>query len=161
MKFHELLTQVKQLADELEQYEDIQLKLDTLEGETDYKGWLSWLYDKRAMDIAFEEQIDQRIKALQERKKSCQNRQDSWKDMIKAILVSTGENKIVMPEFTVSITKGRQSINVIDESRLPEDCFVIKRSPDKKAIADKIASGEAVDGAEVVTGSDTVTIRSK
>lgn len=159
-KFIELLEQVKLLAIELEQYEDIELKLDMLEGETDYQGWLEWLYDKFKKEQAFENNVKERIEALNTRKQAAQNRQKRWKDMMNSIRLAMGEDKVSMPEFTISHKKGSYSVNVLDEDKIPEQFFKVIKNVDKTALKKALADQE-VEGAELIQGEDSYIVRSK
>lgn len=159
-KFVELLTQVKELADELEQYEDVQLKLDMLEGETDYISWLEWLYNRSQQEKALEDGIKQRIDALNARKKSCFSRQERFEGMIKSILVSTGENKISLPEFTVSKRAGSWSVEIVNQEIIPVEFIKVVESVDKVSLKKALQEG-IVEGACLKQGEETITIRSK
>lgn len=159
-KFVELLEQVKLLATELEQYEDTQLKLDSLEGETDYQEWLNWLYDKYKTEQAFEQSVKERIESLNARKQASQGRQKKWKDMMNSIRLAMGEDKISMPEFTISHKKGVYSVNIIDEAKIPEQFFKVIKNVDKTALKKALADQE-IDGAVLMQGEDTYMVRSK
>lgn len=158
--FKELLENVKLLADELSQYEDYELKVDTIEGETDFKNWLNWLYDKYSFEDVMQHSIDIRIKALQARKQSSKSRQDKFKSMMASILNALGEQKITTEEFTLSKVKGRMSVVIDDENLIPDEFVKIIRQADKKAIAEALKGGCVV-GARLVQGEDTIMLRSK
>lgn len=107
--------------------------------------------------LALQEEIDR----LTERKRQAVGRSDKIKGAIKHLMELAEASSVKTALFTVSLAKGRQSVNVIEESALPDDMVVVKTEirPDKKAIADAIMSGREVPGAELVTGEKSLRIK--
>lgn len=159
MKFIELLEQISSLSEELGEYEDVTLKLDTLEGETDYKKWMVWIFNRICEEQAREQSQADRIKTLSERKKATGNRIDKLRDMMQAILSATGEDTLSLDEFTVSMRKVAPKAIIMDETAIPDAYMVVKKSPDKKAINEAVKNGEVINGVQLDNGCVSLTIR--
>jgi len=159
MKLNELIEQVRPLAKELSQYEDIELKLDTLEAETDYKRFLNWLYEWLCNEEAREQSQKDRMDALAARKKATANRIGRVKDMMGAILIAVGEDKLVMDEYTISKRKVSPKPIIQNEDALPDEYFRVTRSVDKRAVNDAIKDGKQIDGVVMDNGGTSITVR--
>jgi len=160
-KFKNLLEKAKALSDDLAHYEDTQLTLNTIEGETDAMEWLDWTYERQMQEKALQDSIDERIRALRNRKSASQNREQSFKGMTEAVYNAIGEDKIKRPEYTVYKQAGRVSVQVTDESLIPDAYMRIKKSPDKKALQSALEGNTNLSGAELVKGDDYIVIRRK
>jgi hypothetical protein len=68
------------------------------------------------------------------------------------------EIKAIDGTFAARIGKGRESIVVDDESKLPDYCFVVERRVSKTAIREALDSGDAIIGAHIER-TPTLTIR--
>ena len=66
-----------------------------------------------------------------------------------------------LPEATISITNGRQSVVITDEDSVPSQLGTVKWTPDKTAIGNALKEGETVPGAKLQDGAPTLTIRRK
>lgn len=107
------------------------------------------------------EAIDNEIKRLQARKNTIKNKADNFRNYLLFNMQKSGINKIECPYFTISTVKGRESVVVDDVDQLPDDCVNTKLTvtADKKAIKDKIKSGEDIQGARIERGEDTLRIK--
>jgi hypothetical protein len=56
---------------------------------------------------------------------------------------------------------GAKSAEITDEKALPDDCFRIKREPDKALIKARLAKGDKIKGAVLVTAPSSLVITSK
>ena len=107
------------------------------------------------------EAIDAEIERLKERKRIIQNRVQGLKDYLRENMEATGITKISCPVFTITLSKGRESVVVDDESAIPDDLMRVttKIDPDKTAIAAKIKAGEEVPGAHLERGKGSILIK--
>lgn len=83
------------------------------------------------------------------------------KDAIKALMDAAGYKKVSTALFSVTLADGRESVQVLDESAVPDDYVVVKTviSPDKKAIAAAFKAGEKIPGCEMVRGQKSLRIK--
>lgn len=138
--------------------EDTDLLADMMEGETDLHSWLAWANRKI-------EDSDGRINALKEqmsdraaRVKSEQKKQGSMKGVIMALMNAAGQDKVSLPEATISRRKVAPKAVVMDESALPDEYWRVTRKPDLTAIkrAETLPDGVVMDN-----GGETISIRRK
>ena len=69
--------------------------------------------------------------------------------------------KIELPIATLSIRAGQPRVIITDEAALPEHCIRTKREPDKVAIKEQLAGGQAVPGATLSNSEPTLAVRVK
>lgn len=163
------LKELETLMDSLEESEDgggdesMMLAIrDTLEG-------LQMEFNDKAVNIVkFAEAlkgdvglIDAEIKRLQERKKRITKRADSLKEYLRYNMEAAGHKKIECPLFTITLAKGRQSVQVSDVDQLPPEYVTTKveTKPDKTALAKALKAGEQIEGAELVAGASSLRVK--
>ena len=141
--------------------EDDDLRADMLEGETDLERVASRIVRRRNEARAMVAGITEVAADLADRKERFQRREDAMKALLKVVLSRAQTDKLVLPEATISITKARESVAIIDADALPQGFFTTIRQPDKAAISAAFAAGESVPGAAAHVGETGLTIRSK
>lgn len=155
----------REMASLLESYpelaDDEELRADVLEGETDLENIASRIVRRRNLARANVTGIKDVIVDLRERQDRFQRQEDAMKAMLKRVLSLAGTDKLTLPEATISITKPRESVEVIDADALPQGFFATIRQPDKKAIGEALKAGETVPGAALTFGEAGVTVRTK
>lgn len=128
--------------------EDEELRTDTIEGETDAYRVLGKIVaierDANSMALA----IGERTKELAARKERYTRRKDAMRALLLRLLKAADLNKVSLPEATVSVSKGRAGVEIVDESE-----------PDKTAIKTALDAGEDVPGAVLREGQPSVTVR--
>lgn len=89
-------------------------------------------------------EIDARIK-------SRQRIIDAIKAEMLFSMTQLNAKKLEQPDVVISLRK-TSSVDIYDESLLPDDCFVekVKREVSKTAIKDKLKTGEDVQGARII-----------
>ena len=105
--------------------------------------------------------IDAEIERLKARKQVILNKQKGLRDYLLHNMEAAGITKIECPLFTASLRKGVESVEIENESLLPDE-FVsaeVVTKPDKKAIKQAIQSGQLVPGASVKRGATTIVIK--
>lgn len=138
--------------------EDEELRADTFEG-VGLNDVLSRLV-AAAQDAKFTAAaVADRIGELQQRKARFERRNEAMRSLLLRVLKAAGLPKAVLPEATVSIGKGRDKVEIIDEAKLPKWALRIVKSPDKTAIKERLDAGKKVPGAAMVTGGETLTLR--
>lgn len=141
--------------------EDEQLRADTLEGETNVVPFISHILSQRQDAVSMQEAIAARIGELSERRDRYGRRADALKSLIQSVMDAAGLSKLELPEATLSITKPRTSVEVLDVTELPQGYFKLERKADKAAIKKSLEAGEQIPGAELVFGEPSLTVRTK
>lgn len=147
------------LAQFPELVEDEELLLSALEGETDFDAVMSRLVDAFLDAVAMKEALASRMSNLRERSARFDRQAKTFKAMMQRLMDASGLLKLSLPEATLSIRQGSQSVEVTDERVLPQGYFV--RTPDKTAIKAALKAGEPLPGAKLVTGEPSLSIRTK
>ncbi|WMT88239.1 siphovirus Gp157 family protein [Pelagibacterium sp. 26DY04] len=150
-----LLEAYPELAD------DEELRADVLEGETDLEHIASRIVRRRNLARANVSGIKEVMADFKERQERFQRQEDAMKAMLKRILSLAGTDKLTLPEATISISKPRESVEVLDVEALPQGYFKTIRQADKTAIGEALKAGEAIPGAALVLGEPGLTIRSR
>lgn len=107
------------------------------------------------------EMLDQHIKTMQQRKKTLQAQSNSLHEYLKRNMEAAGIKEIKANDgtFAAKIAKNPPSVEVFDESLLPENCFKIKKEVSKTAIKEALQKGEDVQGARLITDSTRLQIK--
>lgn len=138
--------------------EDEDLRADTFEG-VGLNDVLSRLVGA-AQDAKFTASaVADRIGELNARKQRFERRNEAMRALILRVLKAADLAKAVLPEATVSIGKGRDSVLITDEARLPKWALRVVKSPDKTAIKERLDAGKKVAGAEIKAGETSLTLR--
>lgn len=133
--------------------------LDTLDGETDVMDIIASLVKARAEAKANETAARELAAEWGSRARRMADKQKSIAAALGAILDATGMNKINHPLATISRTKPRAVVSIINENEIPTQLTI--RQPDKKAILEQMKSGSPVPGAELTMGEPGVMVRIK
>lgn len=141
--------------------EDEALRADMLEGETDLHRVVSRALDHRQEAETMAAAIKIRETDLGERRGRYEKRSEAMRSLIKSLMLSAGQNTLTLPEATISLTKARETVSIIDIDALPQGTFTTVRQPDKKAIKASIDAGADVPGAAIVVGEPGLTVRTK
>ena len=158
MKLYEITGEILELLMMAEDSDlDQKMIRDTMEG-------LDFEFEEKAeayakvvktleMDIAG---LDEEIRRMTKRKATIKNNIDRLKRSLEGAMIATGKRKFKTPLFGFGIQKNPPSLNVLDESKIPEE-FWIEQQPklDKKAALAYVKENE-VDWAEL---SQTESLR--
>lgn len=139
--------------------DDDQLKQDMVEGSTAAYDVLSRLVSLERDADSMSKAVAARISDLGARKQRAERTKEAMRVMMLRIMNAIGERSAKLVEATVSVSKGRDSVEVTDAQRLPKWAYAVERKPDKKAIMERLAANKNVPGATLKTGNDTVTVR--
>jgi Siphovirus Gp157 len=92
-------------------------------------------------------------KRLADRAKRIQRRAEAMRQYLHDQMQVVGLTKIDSPEFTLSIRKNPPSVQIIDDTRIPQEFWVQPPAPppsiDKRAIGAQLKNGVAVSGCEL------------
>lgn len=141
--------------------DDETLRADVLEGETDINRIVEKALAERQEAEAMAAAIKARESDLSLRRARFERKSDAMKHLIKSVMQAGHLTKMTLPEATLSITKPRTSVTILDVDELPQGYFKTIRQADKAAIKTVLERGENIPGAELALGDEGLTIRAK
>lgn len=156
MKLFELTGAFNQVADMLEFDSENAAIIDTLESldlaiEEKADGYAKLIRNQEASSKAFDEEI----KRMRERKQAIDNNVKRMKLSLQNAMVEIGKTKFKTDLFSFNIQKNQPSVEIIDESLIPDEFKKVKIEFDKKAIK---KAEEEVPGVEIKQ-SESLRIR--
>lgn len=155
MKLYELTGAFNQVADMLEYDSENAAIIDTLESidlaiEEKADGYAKLIRNQEASSKVFDEEI----KRMRERKQAVDNNVKRMKLSLQNAMVEIGKTKFKTDLFSFNIQKNQPSVEIIDESLVPDEYKKIKIEFDKSAIK----QSENVPGVEIKQ-SESLRIR--
>ena len=133
---------------------------DTLEGISDLPEAISAVVRSSLDDEAYILGLKGRLEDLQARLSRLKERYDKKRALARWAMVEADLEKVMAPDLSVSLRKGGEKLEVIDEGRVPEGYFVPQPAKlDRKSLAEALKRGEMVDGALLVMADPTITVR--
>lgn len=114
--------------------------------------WIKNMEIEKAIISEAKKQIEEAKKNVAEREKAYENKIDRWKNYLKENMERCGINKISCPKFIISLMKKPPSVNPYDESKIPDDYWVIERRLDKAKLLEHMKNGVIVEGANLNMG---------
>ena len=150
--------QVSAIAAMLANEDDEQLKLDTLEGETDLFELARSMLNGIEQDEGAIKVLGEQIADRQARKVAADNRIKRRREAVAALLECADLSKLALPEATISVLKVPPKAIVTDPEAVPDEFCTFVRKPDLAAIkaADKQLPGVTFDN-----GGVSITVRRK
>jgi len=149
------------LRSALDVYGDDELTLDMIEGETSLFELIDQLMEERAADLAMANALGAQMQDMRDRQGRFKRRADARKGIVQKALEHADIRSLERPAFTASLSASKPSVNITDESALPDNLVRVKREPNKVAIAKALSAGDAVLGAHLSNGGQTLTVRTK
>jgi hypothetical protein len=164
------MTSLYKLADEYRELENMDLDAETLadtlesiNGEFDAKAdaICHVLANLEANTIALYDECDR----LKERASKFGIRHDGLKDYLRVNMEKLGKKKIESAKFTISCVKGRDKVNVLDESKLSGVYFMTipaSKTLNKKLLLDDLKGGgefKEIEGAELIKSKSSLRIK--
>lgn len=155
MKLYELTGAFNQVAEMLEFDSENAAIIDTLESidlaiEEKADGYAKLIRNQEASSKAFDEEI----KRMKERKQAVDNNVKRMKLSLQNAMVEIGKTKFKTDLFSFNIQKNQPSVEIIDESLVPDEYKKINIEFDKSAIK----KAENVPGVEIKQ-SESLRIR--
>lgn len=148
-----LLKAFPELAD------DDALRADMLEGSTSAFDVLTRLVNIERDADSMAKAVANRIVELSARTARAEKRKEAMRVIMLRIMRGAGLSKASLVEATVSVGKGRDSVEIVDEEALPKAFVKVVKTPDKTAIKAALDAGKKVRGAAIKTGEDVLTVR--
>ncbi len=141
---------------------DDETLLDTLDGATSLKEAVGELVRSALDDEALEAGLKVRIEEMRERQARFQSTARSKRSLALKVMEEAGLEKLLEPDFTVSVRTAPCALEVLDEQQIP-DCYWRPQPPklDRKAALDAICRGEKVPGVALSETRVTLSVRRK
>ena len=149
------------LAAHPELVEDEQLREDMILGETEIDRIASRLVRIIGERKANADGLSTYIGELQERKAREMRGVDGARSLLKTLLHAGDLDKITLPEATVSITKPRIVVEVLDLDAIPQGFAKFEKRADKAALKAALEAGEEIPGAALILSDDGIMVRTK
>jgi hypothetical protein len=138
---------------------DEQLKLSTLEGETDLFEVVSLLLSANEDDEGTIDALDAQVDARAIRIERAKARIETRKKAIISLMDCAQERTLRLPEIRTMFPKPK----VNDPDQLPDDFVTIEtvRKPNKEAIEAAVENGCTIPGVVMTNGGASLTVRRK
>jgi len=164
MKLYEIADNYKALLDLDIDEQTLADTLESIDGDLEEKAdSICHVLANMDSDIAA---LDVEAKRLMDRKKVFSNRKDSLKDYLRTQMESIEKKKIETTKFTINCVAGRDILNVLDESKIPDDFFTIipeSRKLDKQTLLANMKKRpdelESFEGAELIKSKSSLRIK--
>lgn len=138
--------------------EDVILRADMFEAETDIDAVLMKLVDMERTADAMSDGIQLYIEELEARQQRYGRRKEAARELIQAIMDRADLKKRELPTATLSVSYRKPAPVVVDETALPDEFCKFKRSPDMA----KIKEAETLPpGVVMGNGREVLTVRTK
>ena len=155
--------EIRRLADSIREIcgDDEDTFLDTLDGETDAVDVLAKLIQERLEVLGYEATNKELSEQYKRRADKMASKADAINQQMRHLLNAMGVKKVNHALATVSITKPRWSVEVVDEAQVPTQLKITTTKPDLRAIKKILDDGEPVPGCRPKTGNEGITVRIK
>lgn len=141
--------------------EDADLRADMVEGSTAAFDVLDRILTRYREAEAEAGAISERTNRLVLREQAAQARAAAMRRLALRLMTAGNLKSVKLPEGTLTRAKGRESIEVTDETMLPEWAFTVKvdKRASKTAIKQALDAGITVPGAGFSLGDETLQVR--
>jgi hypothetical protein len=154
---HLILAQ--QLRQSYGEIDDETLK-GTLEGISDLPEAVAAVIRSSLDDEASILGLKSRLDDLQARLARLRDRYEKKRALVRWAMVEADLEKVVCEDLSVSLRKGGEKLEVIDEGRVPETFFVPQPAKlDRKGLIEALKRGEMINGALLVMAEPTISVR--
>lgn len=136
--------------------------VDTLKGATNLNEALGEVIRAALEEEELADALRSRMGAMRERLDRIETSCAKKRDVAQAVMEDAGIEKILEPDFTVSLRISPPAIAVVNEAEIPEP-YWIPQPPklDRKGILDALKTGARVPGATFANSKVSLTIRTK
>lgn len=152
----------RQLMDRLKMaYPDIEEAdlLDTVEGETDLVECIQKIMRQAEHDARMVQGIKDWKADLDARKARLEQRIQSLRNSVLWAMEETGRKKLELPDMTLSVRAGTESVVIEDESAIPDALCETARKPRKADIKAALKNGDNVPGATLSNSAPALNVR--
>lgn len=141
--------------------EDEPALLDTLSGETDLEEGIATVLRAAQRAEADADAVEAIMDGNKARKARHEARAERLRASVAQAMSDAGLKTIRAPDMTVSLRAVKPKLVIDDRKALPA-CHlveVVTHEPNKDAIRDALAAGEAVPGARLTNGGHSISVR--
>jgi hypothetical protein len=133
---------------------------DTLEGISDLPEAVAAVIRSSLDDEAYILGLKGRLDDLQARLSRLRERYEKKRALARWAMVEADLDKVMCEDLSISLRKGGEKLEVIDEGRLLETFFVPQPPKlDRKGLIEALKRGEMVNGAVLVMADPTISVR--
>lgn len=135
----------------------------SLESETEAIDLFRQIERQRQEDSCLAGAIASNIAELQLRQERIVRREKARRELMLKLMQAAGLPRLEMPEATLSISKGRERVIILDDASVPSSFRHEPQTPkpDLKKIGDALKTGMIVNWAATETGQPSISIRTK
>jgi hypothetical protein len=142
--------------------EDEILRLDMLEGTTDFKEILTELFRRADDGKMLADAVTLRIDELTERRARFVRRVEAMRELMLRALQSANLKRVELAEATISQrTPPPQIVGDPDANTLPDEFVRIRREPNRTAIREALMAGREVAGCFLSNSPPGLLVKSK
>lgn len=136
--------------------------IDTLEGATNLNEAIGEVIRAAIGEEALANSLRSRVGTMRERLERIETSCAKKREVAQAVMEDAGIEKILEPDFTVSLRVSPPGVAVVNESEIPEP-YWIPQPPklDRKAILDTLKTGMQVPGATLTNSKVSLAVRTK
>ena len=136
--------------------------LDTLEGATNLNEALGEVIRAALEEETLADCLRGRMAAMRERLERIEAASAKKREVAQAVMEDAGIEKILEPDFTVSLRVSPPAVAVVNEAEIPEP-YWIPQPPklDRKGLLDAMKTGTRVPGATFANSKVSLAIRTK
>lgn len=136
--------------------------LDTLEGATNLTEALGEVIRAALEEEALADGLRSRMGAMRERLERIETASARKREVAQAVMEDAGIERILAPDFTVSLRVSAPGVAVVNEAEIPEP-YWIPQPPklDRKGILDALKAGAPVPGAAFTNSKVSLAIRTR
>ena len=135
---------------------------DTLEGATDLREVIASVIRSALDDDALAKALEDRVVQMKARLARIEATAEKKREIALAAMEEADIEKILEPDFTVSIRAVAPGVVVTNQAVIPEWFWIPQPAKlDKRLLLETLRAGEAVMGAELANSKITLAIRTK
>ena len=135
---------------------------DTLEGLTDLNEILAAFIRSALDDEALADALSTRLGEMKVRLERLTQRAKTKRSLVLEAMTKAELKRLLEPDFTVSVRAGTQTLEVIEEERIPDDYW--KPQPaklDRQRMIHDLRAGHAIAGAQLGPRTSQLSVRVK
>ena len=136
--------------------------LDTLEGATNLHEAIGEVVRAALDDEALADGLKIRLGKMKERLDRIEATSAKKRQVALDVMEEAGIEKVLEPDFTVSLRTAPPSVVVVDPSVIPEFCWIPQPPKlDRRRVLDALKAGTAISGAELSNSKVCLSIRTR
>jgi hypothetical protein len=155
-------TELRRRLLELDPEIDKRTLFDTLDGVTNLREAVAEIIRSALNDEALANGLKLRLQNMRERLERIEATAAKKRDLALATMEQADIEKILEPDFTISIRAAPPSVVIINDSDIPEE-FWLTQPPklDKRRLLEALKAGTAVMGAQLANTKITLAVRTQ